>query len=202
MYWASFCHGGWSVCYFYAIFLLLWATHGVWDFFSMRSAKEYHEGLPFLIALPMQRFSLTCSLSAIKRLSSSFFQTREFSSSQRGRNSFPSCFSLREFVYPLPFHDTLPSQPKWNILSPFLFLSPSLPLYLGNIRARESHRQFDHSAPSFPSPPLKQWPLNQLSTWIDTEQIPAMLSFPRNLFLNNFDERFIMIYFYFKNKPM
>lgn len=135
MYWASFRQDGWSLCYFYAIFLLLWATHGVWDFFSMRSgltaAKEYHAGLPFLIALPTQRSSLTCSLSAIKRLSSSFFQPREFSCSRKGRNSFPSCFSLREFVYPLPFHDTLPSQPKWNILSLFLLLPPSLPLSIG-----------------------------------------------------------------------
>lgn len=72
MYWASFCQDGWSLCYFYTIFLLLWATQGVWDFFSMLSgltaAKECHAGLPFLIAWPMQRPSLTCSLSATKPL--------------------------------------------------------------------------------------------------------------------------------------
>ena len=195
MYWASFCQDGWSLCYFYAIFLLLWATHGVWDFFSMLSgltaAKECHAGLPFLIAWPMQRPSLSCSLSATKPLLPLCSSPGNSALVKEEGILFPHVFPLENlstlFLSMTPF----PHNP--NEMS-------SLP---SSSSLRESHRQFGHSAPSLPRPPLKHWPQNQLSTWRDVEQISAMLSFLRNLFLNNFDMRFVMIYFfYFKSKSM
>ena len=188
MYWASFCQDGWSLCYFYTIFLLLWATQGVWDFFSMLSgltaAKECHAGLPFLIAWPMQRPSLTCSLSATKPLLPLCSSPGNSALVKEEGIIFPHVFPLENLSTLFLSMTSFPHNPnEMSSLPSSSSFPPSLPPsenLTGSLVIQPHHCL---SLPWNTGP----WTNYLLEEMLNRCQLCSV--FPRNLFLNNFDMR-------------